>query len=388
MRIGVTGAFGFLGANFVAALLERRGGLAFARDEVVAFASRTRANPLFEPSDVKVDCLDVLDYEDMLRKFAGLDAVAHFAGRVDYRLSSRRDVWDTDVLGTKNVFDAALAAKVGKVLYVSSVCALGASADGKPASEDCSPYGDPLWPSSFASAEEALAAVDASLAGDYSFVKGMRVAYVDAKIAGWELARLYAREKALPVVTIFPGTAVGSGDLHYSISQLVNKVWEGKLRLSFEGATAFVDARDLARGALLALAKGRVGEGYIIGGRDEHNLGYPEFQDLIAALARSDGWFAKRRPPVLSKGVLLAIASVAERLLPNGSLSRAFVYSGSMRNPCSSAKAMRELGYEPGSSLEPAILECRRSYEAAKPKRNRGGLLSRPSRLLSAFRLW
>jgi dihydroflavonol-4-reductase len=376
-RIGVTGAFGFLGANFIAALLEGRRSFRFSRSEVqiVAFASRTLSNPLFDPSDVKVESLDILDYEDMVREFQGLDAVAHFAGRVDYRSSSRRAVWDTDVLGTKFVFDAALEAGVPKVLYVSSICSLGSSRPGAPVDESSSPYGDPSWPISFASPAEILAAVEASAAGDYRFMERMRVAYLDAKLAGWELAKLYAREKALPIVTIFPGTAVGAGDLHHAISKLIDNVWDGRLRFSFEGSTSFMDARDLGRGAALALSNGRVGEGYIIAGREEHNLGYAEFMDLVAALARSEGYLARRRPPVLPRPLLLGIAAAAELALPNGSLSRAFVLSGSLQNVGDGSKAHAELGYEPSPRLEPAILECRRFSEAVRASTRRPWLL-------------
>ena len=176
-----------------------------------------------------------------------------------------------------------------------------------------SPYGDPDWPCSFASPAEALAAVEASAAGDYGFLGGVRVAYADAKLAGWELAKLYARERGLPVVTVFPGTAVGPGDTHRAISALVDTVWEGRLRLSFAGSTAFVDSRDFARGALLALDRGGKGEAYVIAGRDEDNLSYPEFQDLIARLARKEGWHAQRNPIALPKPFLLAVASVAEK---------------------------------------------------------------------------
>jgi dihydroflavonol-4-reductase len=188
----------------------------------------------------------------------------------------------------------------------------------------------------------------------------MKVAYVDAKLAGWELAKLYAREKGLPVVTIFPGTAVGAGDMHNAISKLVNLVWEGRLGLSFPGSTSFVAASDLGRGAVLALEKGRAGEGYVIGGREEDNLDYSAFQDLVASLARAEGCHAKKRSLVLPRPIMLAAALAAERLLPQGSLTEAFVLSGSMRNLCSSAKARRELGYEPLATLESAILACRR----------------------------
>jgi len=392
-KIGVTGAFGFLGANFVKALLDQGGLPGFPEDElrIVAFASRTKANPLFDTSihgdRLRVENLDILDYGDLERKFAGLDAVAHFAGKVDYHTASKKSVWDTDVLGTKAVFDAALAAGISKLLYVSSICVLGsggsdASGRERLCHEESLPYDDPSWPIAFSSPEEALAAVDASLEGDYRFLEKSRVTYIDAKLAGWELAKLYARERGLPVVTVFPGTVVGAGDIHFAISKLVDLVWEGRLRLSFEGSTSFVGARDFAKGAALALARGRIGEGYILGGRKEHNLSYSQYQDIVASLARAERWFAQRRPPVLSRGFLLALATAAEFVSPQGSLTRAFVLSGSLRNVCSSAKARAELGYEPSPSLEPAILECRRFIEAGRATAKRPWVMPLAQRFL------
>jgi dihydroflavonol-4-reductase len=391
-RIGVTGAFGFLGANFVRSLLETDEVPSASRGEarIVAFASRSRSNPVLEEPGIRsrfrerveVEDLDVLDRDGMARKFEGLDAVAHFAGVVDYRESMKRRVWDIDALGAKAVFDAALAAGVSKVLYVSSICVLGsglrasapaeakagAGASGRRVCDERSlPYGDPSWPLSFASAEEALAAVEASLAGDYRFLRRSRVAYIDAKVAGWEIAKLYARERSLPVVTVFPGTVVGAGDLHREMSRLVDGVWEGKVRVSLSGLSSFVAVRDFARGAVLALERGRVGEGYVLSGREEHNLSYVDFQDLIGSVARTELWFARRKPLALPRGLLLPVAALAERLIPGAGMTKALVLSGSLRNyPCVSDKARAELGYEPSASLEPAIVECRRFSEAGR----------------------
>ena len=73
---------------------------------------------------------------------------------------------------------------------------------------------------------------------------------------------------------------------------------------------------------------------------------------MTAALARSEGWFAELNPPVFPMGLLLAIAFVAERIFPDGSINEAFVLSGGGKNVCSSDKARRELGYEPRASLD------------------------------------
>ncbi len=371
-RIGITGAFGFLGANFVEAILSERNAEASdsTKPEIVAFASKTKYNPLFHPDAVITQSLDIMDARDLVEKFRGLDVLAHFAGRVDFRRANKREVWDTDVLGTKRVFKAAMAAKVKKILYVSSICALGPgnlhqktmpgqTAPRSLADENSTPYGNPGWPISFSSPAEALEAIAASERGEYGFLEAMKVAYFDAKLAGWELAKHFNREKSLPIVTIFPGTAVGPGDLHNSISKLVNNVWEGRLRLAPRGVTAFMDSRDLGNGALLALREGRIGEAYVLAGRDEHSMSYGEFMKLICGVAKQKDGRKASEVFTLPLGLSLAAASIAESLTPMSSLNRALVLSGSVSNACTSAKAMRDLGYAPRASLEDGIADCR-----------------------------
>jgi len=384
-NLGVTGAFGFLGANLLRALLEEGDSLGFPCDDtrIVAFASRASSNPLLESPDVaeafskrvrveKIDlngCLGHLrDRAHIVERFKGLDAVVHLAGIIDYRSLMRKNVWDIDVLGTKAVFDAAAEAGVRKVVCASSVVALGSGQiktgrQKRFCDEASAPYGDPSWPIAFNSWTETLSAVEASLRGDYSFLKRSRVTYIDAKLAVWELAKHYYRGQSSPIVTIFPGTVVGAGEMHRSISRLVDSVWEGGLRFSLGGQSSFVAARDFARGAALSLAKGRPGEGYILGGRDEHSMSYAAFQDKIAALGRAEGWPTCRKAMVLPPAILGPIAGTVEHIAPGIGLSSGFILSGSLSNPCSSAKAITELGYDPGTDLEPAILECRRFSE-------------------------
>jgi len=129
--------------------------------------------------------------------------------------------------------------------------------------------------------------------------------------------------------------------------------------MAFEGASSFVAARDFARGAVLALEKGRPGEGYVISGRDEHNYSYPEFMALVSRIARENGGRGIGAPAVMPRFLALAAATVAERISPRLGLAAALVRSGTVRNVCTSAKARAELGYEPGPDLGPAILECR-----------------------------
>ena len=376
MRIGVTGAFGFLGARFVAALLDQTPGAgASATYDVTAFARRTRSNPVFDPSRTNVVDLDIRDVAAMTAAFAGLDAVAHFAGLVDFRAARTREIWDANLVGTARVFDAAEAAGVSRVLYAASVNVLGASRDATLLDERSTPYANPSGAHSFRSAAEAMGAVHRSLAGDYGFLRYVRGAYLDSKLAAWELATSRVRERGLPIVTVLPGTLVGAGDLHYSISDLVDRAWEGRLRVCFPGATSFVDAGDFAEGARLALEHGRAGEGYILSGRDEDNLDYAQFITLVSATAAAVENRTARRAWPIPRAIALGVASAAEMIAPRSGLTRALAESGSARNICSSARARAELGYTHRSTLAESIRACRR-FSGENPAIRQAGVVS------------
>lgn len=372
-RIGVTGAFGLLGSNLISAIIERResGDPEWRDVELVAFSSRTSANPRFSEREVEVRRLDILDREEVMRSFAGLDAVVHFAGKIDDVAYSKESIWDANVMGTKNVFDAALANKVGRVLYASSICVLGRARKGVSADERSNPYGDPRWPISFSSAEEALASVAPSGELDPAFFKRTKAIYFDSKLAAFELAKHYHRALGLPVVTIFPGTAVGEGDLHNSISRLINRIWDQGLAFTFKGGSSFVATADLAQGALLALGAGRPGEGYVIAGSDELHLKYADFQRLIMKASGRASFAPIGIPIAVPYRLALCVCAIASSLSSRTSLTLGFAYSSSFDNYCSSAKAMRELGYAPKDELYPAILACRRFSETwcgARPR--------------------
>jgi dihydroflavonol-4-reductase len=360
MRIGVTGAFGFLGANLVANLLGRKPSVG----EIVVFGSRTASNPMFDPALTTSVRLDVLDRDDVGRKTRGLDALFHFAGKVSFAAREKRATWDVNVLGAKNVFEAALENRIGRVIYISSINTLGACAPGRTMADETNDVYAPEArnPNSLRSAEDALAAVESSAAGDYGFLQKIRVAYFDSKLAATELARRWHRNRGLPVVIVMPGTAVGPGDIHYDISELVDRVFTNRLAATFHGGTSFVDSRDFAEGASLVLANGSVGESYIVSGSDEDNLSYRDFMRRTAAVARGQGRKVRGDFLVMPHWLSMTAAALLEAVAPGSklgsTLGNALTLSGSMVHSFSSAKARRELGYAPKRALERSIADC------------------------------
>lgn len=374
MRIGITGAFGYLGSNIVREALARG-------YEIVAFASRRRDHPFLPAGAVELRDLRLGREPAAPEAFAGLDAIVHAAGATSFRAADARSVWDVNVLGSRALYEAALAAGVSRFVDLSSVNAIG-SAGGRLVDERSGMRYDRNYPCSFRGPDEALAAVAASAGGDYRFLRRSEVPYIDSKVAALELSRRYARERGLPLVTVYPGTAVGAGDPGGGIGRFVDMVWEGRLGIAPSGSTSYMDAGDFARGALAALERGAIGDDYILAGE---TMSYAAFMELIWDLAgdfSAGGRRGRRRPrrAAIVPAALGALgAGIAERALPWLGLYRALAVSGAVRQAYDSGKAKRELGYRPERPIAESIRACRRFSEAL---RTNGGRQGRAWRIL------
>jgi len=356
MRIGITGSAGFLGANLVKTLHRKRS----ARDELLCFYSRRRHNPLTADLDLNYEHLDITSRQEVLEKTRGLDLLFHLAGAVDYLRKNARRTWDVNVLGTKNIFDGALQNRIGKLVYASSINVLGSlGRESAPGSETNPMYAAADNPICFTDRAGTLAAVEASIRGDYGFLRRSRVAYFDSKLAGYELALKYHLELGLPVTLILPGTAVGPGDVGVSITRLVMQTFEGKLKLTLPGGTSFVCADDAAEGIRLAAIRGQPGQAYIITGRLEDNLSYRDFMKLVAEVARTRyGRRVSDRFLTVPLPLCRPLAAIFRLLPVEGSLSEALILSGAVTHRFDGGKAADRLGYRPQTSLESAIGSC------------------------------
>ncbi|MGI8749519.1 MAG: hypothetical protein ACR2J6_03060, partial [Thermoleophilaceae bacterium] len=140
----------------------------------------------------------------------------------------------------------------------------------------------------------------------------------------------------LPLVCVNPTVAFGPGDLHVTSTRLVRSFMLGRVPAYAEGAVNVVDVRDLAVGALLADTHGRVGERYILGGRNF------TFDRLFADLGRLTGV----TPPVrVPSGLAAATAGVLGLGPGRTALSPQEVAAASQFWTYRSGKAERELGW-------------------------------------------
>ena len=355
MKIGITGASGFLGASLLTHLHEQGGD-----DQILPFFHRAPGNPLTDGLRIVHEHLDVTSPQEVLEKTRGLDVLYHVAGMVSYARRARRAAWDVNVLGTRNVLAAAAANRISTVVCVSSISVLGVPGPGITfADESNQRYAPGRNPVSFASPAEALAAVDASLRGDYGFTARMKVPYFDSKLAAFEYAMRFAGQKGPRVVIVLPGTAVGPGDTAYAIGGLVHRVCEGRLRVTLPGGTSFVSSADVAQGIARAALSGRAGEAYIITGNEADNLSYRDFMILVAQEASARfGRPCFQGFRTVPAPVARTVARVAETLFPGGALQEGLALSGCPTHRFHCRKAREELGYDPRVSLREAIRAC------------------------------
>jgi dihydroflavonol-4-reductase len=299
----VTGANGFIGSA-VARRLAARG------DELrVTRRRRSRMENLEELDVEEVEC-DVLDRAAVRRALKGVDRVFHCAGLVSTRPEDTDRLFDVNVGGTRMVLEESLRAGVERVVYTSSVGAIGPAAPGEVTDER------------------------------QLFTAGhLGIPYVNSKHeAEVEAFRLAAR--GLPLVAVNPGYVFGRGDVYAHATSIVRRFMLGRVPAYVQGGLNVVDVEDVARGHLLADEKGAVGERYILGNR---NYSWDRF---FSDLARISGL---EPPPLrLSPTVALTLAQALEAGAP-GSLpfSVESVRMNSQWWTYRNTKAKRELGWKP-----------------------------------------
>jgi dihydroflavonol-4-reductase len=311
----VTGASGFLGWH-VANLLVERG------DSVRALVRSGSRVPELAVDTVTGDLRDPASIE---RAMAGCSGVFHIAA--DYRLWAKHptDLYRSNVDGTRNVLEAAKKAGVERVVYTSTVGCIGVPHDG---------LGD----------EDAKISLG-DMTGDYK----------RSKFMAEQVALEYARG-GLPVVIVNPTAPVGDHDFKPTpTGKIVADFMAGAMPAYIDTGLNVVDARDCARGHLLAFERGRLGERYILG---SENLTLAE---ILFKLAEITGRKAPKTQIPYAIAYAAGVFSTAWAAL-TGQPPRVPIDAVRMAKKkmwVSHEKASRELGFHPG----PADIALSRAVE-------------------------
>ena len=313
----VTGGTGFVGANVVRELLAQR--------RSVRVLARPRGDRrALAGLDVEICEGDLLDSASVRRAVKGVNLVFHVAA--DYRLWARdpEDLHRVNVGGTRAVLEAAGEAGVSRVVYTSTVGALGIPEDGRPGTEE----------------------TPVSL-------RDMVGPYKASKFLAEQVALGFAHQ-GLPVVVVNPSAPVGPWDVKPTpTGQMIVDFLEGKMFATLDTGLNLVHVRDVARGHLLAAERGKIGEKYILGNR---NVSLAEIGVLLSEITGV-------RPPRVripywvAWGAALAMEAVARIGGRPPRVPLTAVRMAKKRMYFSPAKAVRELGL-PQTDIREALRDA------------------------------
>jgi dihydroflavonol-4-reductase len=304
----VTGATGFVGSA-VARALAARG------HRVRALVRPTSDRRNLDGLDVEAVTGDLTDTASLAAAVQGCRYVFHVAA--DYR------IWvpDAEAMlranegGTRNVMLAALGAGVERVVYCSSVAALGLNADATPADED-------------------TPVSEASVVGIYK----------KSKYRAEQAVLRLVRERGLPAVVVNPSAPVGPRDIKPTpTGKMIADAVTGRMPAYVDTGLNIVHVDDVAAGHVLALERGRIGERYILGCE---NLSLAE---LLALVDQATGQPTRRArlPRELLWPLAVGCESWAKLAGGNPLVTRDHLRMAGKKMFFSSAKAMSELGYTP-----------------------------------------
>jgi dTDP-glucose 4,6-dehydratase len=135
MRYFVTGGAGFIGSNYVDLLLQNVSDVkgVTVYDNFTYAANVRNLQNYAEDKRLRIIRGDINDYQNLTDAISGHDFVVHFAAEshVDRSIIDSNDFILTNLLGTKNVLEAAKVNKINRVLHVSTDEVYGSLITGK-----------------------------------------------------------------------------------------------------------------------------------------------------------------------------------------------------------------------------------------------------------------
>lgn len=261
--IFVTGASGLVGSHLISALIEK--GLevrALYRKDPPVFKHAEKVNW------VKGDILDISSLEEAL---AGVTQVYHCAAIVAFTPKQAAAMLHANVEGTANVVNACIQHQIQKLVYVSSVAALGRIREGAAVDETMN------WTPETSN----------SVYGKSKYLAEMEV---------WR-----GMGEGLNVAIVNPVIILGAGDWNKGSSEIFKSAYD-EFPWYTSGVSGFVDVLDVVDAMQLLMNSDIVGQRYIISGA---NLPY---QEIFTRIAKA----FNKRPPY--KKVTPLLAAIVWRL--------------------------------------------------------------------------
>lgn len=309
----ITGGFGFLGQYIVKAVHQ------YDPEAELRVLVRTKRKTLLgieAMGCVRLICGELLKPDTYAAELQSVDTVIHNAALVSFKRSDADAVFQSNVIGTRNLSQATLNADCKNFIFISSISAIGFNPNGL-------------------SDESLLPDLEVKRRNDmYGYSK---------RISELELMKLADRMR---IIMLNPSVVLGPGSKRIRAIYRMLKFVPILPMLTY--VNSFVDVRDVARAAVLALSKGDSGERYIV---TAWNVDMLTFTRQAMQLAGKKNLLV----PVSGGFVRLmdAMLWILDGLNLNPGLRR--FSEMDVDKPFSNEKIKREMGCEPRFTLEQSI---------------------------------
>jgi dihydroflavonol-4-reductase len=245
MKVLITGSSGFIGAAVTRAVVAKG-------DEVRVLVRATSNRSNLDGLPVETVEGDLQDAQSLKKAVAGCQGIYHVAAHYALWARDPATFYQVNVEGTKHLFRAAEAAGVERIVYTSTIGAIGLPGDGGLGHEE-------IFPS------------ETQLSGDYKRSKFLA-----------EQEVLNMAKGGLPVVIVNPTAPVGARDVKPTpTGQIIVDFMKGKMFAYIETGMNLIDVDDVALGHVRAMERGRIGERYILGNQ---NLMFREICQMLSQL--------------------------------------------------------------------------------------------------------
>lgn len=275
MKIFVTGGTGFIGGQLVQCL-------AGSGHQLVCLARKTSNIRSLQEAGATIVYGDLTDKESLRQGMQGCDWLVHLAASYNFWQVDRRVYHAANIQGMRNTMEAALEARIKKVVMVSTVVT----------------YGDAPWP----------------ITEDSQPGSGCASEYAQTKRAGDEVAWQLYRDQNLPLVVIYPSVVLGPHDPKSSGRYIQNLI-HGRMpaQIFIDKPFSFVYVKDVCNAIWQALEKeDNIGEKYIVNGA---NMTWGELNRLICDVSNTTAPKLRLPTPMvfLNARMLTALSSVTRK---------------------------------------------------------------------------
>jgi len=312
----ITGGLGFLGQHIVQAIHD------FDPQGKLRVLTRTQRKTFLDLEKLdRVEWIrgELTQPESFAEHLKGVDTVIHSAAMVSFAKSDAQKIFDANVIGTRNLAQAARKAGCKNFIFISSISAVE--------------FRPPQM-------------TDEAFIPDLEDKKKNDIYGYTKRMSEIELCEL---KNDMRVVMLNPSVILGPGSER--VGSAINAIRKFPVLPMMDYVNAFVDVRDVARAVILALTKGHSGERYIV---SSHNVSMVEFtRAVVKELGKKTRVF-----PISPFEIKIADGFIAllDILRLNPGIRRPLQMN--IDKPCSNEKIKNEMGWKPEFTLEQSIADA------------------------------